>query len=400
MLLLYLLTFGLTIWFGLYLIARNPTGPQLLLAGLGLIIYALGLAVDLLSQYGALLFPWQPTYFWLLILPWLGSVVYLLPAKLAARTRFSRFHYRLLILATTLFFGLGLGLLFIDIAWLPRFWLLMALGLDLILLGGITAVLDALEKGEALWPDLLRAFDYAFFTALLFGGLVGLTIYFSTGVTPAMLLLLLATITAAVTLQIFADPIQNSFDRIALAHFPQLRQARTELRTAASALPRRDDELDLNQLDEAEFVRLTRRALSYMGDLPRLVASPLTRLPLIRIRLAAQGKPDDALGRANELKALLSEAIERLKPESDKAFDTTDAWRHYNVLYFPYVVGLRPYSRRANHNNLDPVARQALAWFQQEVPERTLYNWQTAAAQLVAQALQQQEKSPAKQCHL
>jgi hypothetical protein len=276
---------------------------------------------------------------------------------------------------------------------LPRLWLLLALGVVLVVLGLVTAVIDAHEEGEALWPDLFRSFDYAFFTALLFGGLVTLTATLSTGLTPPMLTLLLATITAAIALQIFAGPLQEAVDRIALAHLPQLRQTRRQLRTAADTLPRLDHELDLSQLDEAEFTRLTRRALSQMGNLPRLVANPLIRLPLIRQRLAQQGQPDDTLLRAAELKSLLTEAINRLKPDAGAEFDTTDAWRHYNALYFPYVVGLRPYSRRATHTDLDPAAQQALDWLRQAVPERTLYNWQSAAAELVAQDLRQRMDS-------
>lgn len=392
MLLLNLFIFALTTWLGLYLLTRNPASPRLRFAGIGLLSYAPGLAIELLSRQGSdttIVALWHHTYFLLLIVPWLGTVVYLLPARLPLRSRFSHLHYRLLLLAATLFFGLGLGLLFWEVGWLPRIWLLLALGLDLVVLGVATAVIDALEEGEALWPDLVRSFDYSFFTTLLFGGLVGLTIYFSTGITQPMLLLLLATIVAAVGLQIFANPLQEAVDRIALAHLPQLRQARSDLRTAANALPRLDNELDLSQLEETEFTRLTRRALSQMGNLPRLVANPLIRLPLIRLRLAERGEPDDTLVRAAELKALLTEAIERLKPDETADFGTTDAWRHYNALYFPYVVGLRPYSRRASHNHLDPAARQALAWLRQEVPERTLYNWQSAAAQLVAQDLRQ-----------
>jgi oxygen-independent coproporphyrinogen-3 oxidase len=37
----------------------------------------------------------------------------------------------------------------------------------------------------------------------------------------------------------------------------------------------------------------------------------------------------------------------------------------------------------------DPAARAALEWFRTAVPERTLYNWQTAAARLVARDLRE-----------
>ena len=68
-------------------------------------------------------------------------------------------------------------------------------------------------------------------------------------------------------------------------------------------------------------------------------------------------------------------------------FGTSDEWRHYNALYFPYVAGLKPYSSRATHDHLDADARAALDWFRTAVPERTLHNWQNAAAKLIAQDL-------------
>jgi hypothetical protein len=53
------------------------------------------------------------------------------------------------------------------------------------------------------------------------------------------------------------------------------------------------------------------------------------------------------------------------------------------------VVGLKPYSRRADHNGLAPAAQEALNWFRTYLPERTLYNWPNAAAKLVAQDLKE-----------
>jgi hypothetical protein len=90
-----------------------------------------------------------------------------------------------------------------------------------------------------------------------------------------------------------------------------------------------------------------------------------------------------------ELKALLTESILRLKPRNGDQFGTSAEWRYYNALYFPYIIGLKPYSRRTQHSHLDPVAKQALEWFRTQVPERTLHNWQTAATKLVAQDLRQ-----------
>ncbi|GIV97236.1 MAG: hypothetical protein KatS3mg057_1893 [Herpetosiphonaceae bacterium] len=154
------------------------------------------------------------------------------------------------------------------------------------------------------------------------------------------------------------------------------------------ALPRIRTDVDLATIDEAEFTRLTRRALSHYGDLTRLASNPLTALPMLVKRLEQRGAPQDPIERAAELKALLAESIERLKPRGKGDFGTSDEWRYYNALYFPYIVGLRPYSRRASHQHIDdPAAKAALEWFQSAVPERTLYNWQTAATNLIAHDL-------------
>jgi hypothetical protein len=293
-----------------------------------------------------------------------------------------------LLLAATLFFTLGLALLIVPFGLLPRSWALLGVGLDLVLLDIAIAGFDAFDEGETLLADITRSFIAALLAALLFGLQVVLAMFVS-GATFAMLALLLATVAAAIVLTIFADPLQSALDRLVFAQSPWLRRARNDARAAASALPRLDATLDLAHMDAAEFARLTRRALSHYGDLPRLAANPLTRLPQIERRLGARGTPNDILEPASELKALLAESVARLKPRGQADFGTSDEWRHYNALYFPYITGLKPYSRRAPRDRLEPPAQLALEWFQATVPERTLYNWQTAAAKLVAQDLRE-----------
>ena len=325
------------------------------------------------------------------------AAVVLLPLLLALGligSAFRRSHSQTplgLLLVATIFFGLSVGLLIFPLGWLPRSWLLIAMCFDLAVLGLVLARLEAAEAGEALLWDFARSFDAALLASLIFGGLVGLTIWLSTGLTLAMLLLLLGVISAAIAGQTLAEVIQNGLDQVAFATVPQLRRERADLRAVASALPRRNDHLILDTLDEAKFIRLTRRALSHFGDLSRLAASPLTRLPLIEVRLAQRQAGDDTLERATELKRLLTESICRLKPPGKGDFGTTDEWRYYNALYFPYVAGLKPYSRRAEYddNGLSPAEQEALAWFRTYVPERTLYNWQNAAAKLVAQDIRE-----------
>jgi hypothetical protein len=100
--------------------------------------------------------------------------------------------------------------------------------------------------------------------------------------------------------------------------------------------------------------------------------------------LAARGAPDAPLERANELKALLADRIAALKPRDGGEFGTTEQWRHYNALYFPYVVGVRAYAQNATAAGLDPTARQAWQWLVTEVPQRSLHNWQNAGARVIA----------------
>jgi hypothetical protein len=48
------------------------------------------------------------------------------------------------------------------------------------------------------------------------------------------------------------------------------------------------------------------------------------------------------------------------------------------------VVGVRAYAQNATAAGLDPVARQAWQWLVTEVPQRSLHNWQNAAARVIA----------------
>ncbi|EUA50519.1 putative membrane protein [Mycobacterium xenopi 3993] len=204
-----------------------------------------------------------------------------------------------------------------------------------------------------------------------------------TGQQTALTVLLFTSLAIAIDVQVLADPLAGLLDRMAFWRSPALRADRATLRRTEAALPLRAAD-PLDDVDDDTFARLTRRALAHYGDLSKLVASPLTALPIIGERLAARGAPDQPLERANELRALLAEHIARLKPRDGGDFGTTEQWRHYNSLYFPYVVGVRAYAQNATAAGLDPTARQAWQWLVTEVPQRSLHNWQNAAARLIA----------------
>lgn len=286
--------------------------------------------------------------------------------------------------ASTLFFALSIGLILFPLGWLPTVWIILGMGGDFIVLGLVIAFLDAFDEGETLRFDMFHSLILSGGAALLFGGQVVFVMVNSGNSSFNMWLLLVSTIATAMAIITFADQIQLLFDKIIFVHFPKVQQTRSSLRSAVDDVARLPANTPLLQIEEEEFGRLTRRALSHMGNLPRLANSPLIDLPLIDSDLTT-------LEKASQLKLILTESITRLKPPTANgtSFASTEEWRFYNALYFPYVVGLKPYSRRTIHDDLDRSAEEALEWFQQQVPERTLYNWQKAAAELIAQDLRE-----------
>jgi hypothetical protein len=290
------------------------------------------------------------------------------------------------IVVATLFFALGNAILIIPLGLLPSWLALASTGFDVLLLGVAVALWDAFDEGQALRADMLRSFVGCSAVATLFGGqvLIGLALTRDEPTAQTSLtVLLFTTLAIAIGVQVLADPLAGVLDRLAFSKSPTLRAERAALRHTGAALPLRADD-PLVDVDDETFVRLTRRALGHYGDLTKLVASPLTALPVINERLAARGVPDHPVERANELKAVLADGIGRLKPRDGGDFGTTEQWRYYNSLYFPYVVGVRAYAQNATAAGLDPTARQAWQWLVTEVPQRSLHNWQNAAARLIA----------------
>ena len=346
------------------------------------LLIALGGSSDLLLRQVGSELRAGPAYVPLALLLWLPL---LLAFALMARSFFAgQLGKRTgVVLAVLVLFLVSTVLLITPFEVVPRSLMILSVGIDLALLDIAIAFLDAFDEGETLLPDLLRSFVAAAVAALLFGGQIVLALRAGLPMSPASLALLLAVTGSAIALVTLATPFAALLDRIVFARRPSLQQARSDLRVAADALPRVDVGLDLVELDEVELARITRRALSHYGDLARLAANPLTQLP----GLVEQESGNDPLERAAALKQVLAKSIERLKPQNGGDFGTSDEWRYYNALYFPYVVGLKPYSRRISLDELDPSERRALEWFQSNVPERTLYNWQAAAARLVAQDL-------------
>jgi hypothetical protein len=436
------LVFCVSWWLGLYLLGRDPRKPVLVLAALGLCSFATAVALDAvrLVTHSALLGHIEiylvavPGVAWFAVLVELarpcdgargrvgevllvgvvgaltvigamlaGSVdgplrpghvmmsvvisVSTLGAMVAALRRPTPPIPMVgLVIIATLFFALANAILIIPLGLLPSWLALASTGCDVLGLGVAVALWDAFDEGQALRADMLRSFTGTGVIATLLGGqmLIGIAL---TRQQPsaqiALTVLLFTSLAIATPVQVLADPWAGLLDRMVFSRSPMLRADRETLRRTQSALPLRSAD-PLDDFDDETFARLTRRALGHCGDLSKLVASPLTALPAIDERLAARGAPDQPLERAIELKALLADRIARLKPSDGGDFGTTEQWRYYNALYFPYVVGVRAYAQNATAAGLDPTARQAWQWFVTEVPQRSLHNWQNAAAKLIA----------------
>ncbi len=441
------MVFSLSGWLGLYLLARDPRKPVLVLAAIGLCGFGLVVALDavrtggghtpahagLLSQteiylvavpsaawFAVLLELSRPCEHWrarTLEVVLVGGVAALtlfgamlagsvdgplrpghlvmfavisastLGAMIAALRRPAQpVSVAGIVVVATLFFALANAILVIPLGLVPSWLALASTGFDLLLLGVAVALWDAFDEGQALRADMLRSFAGSMFVAVLLGcqALIGLAATRGEPTAQTVLtVLLFTTLAIALAVQVLADPLAGLLDRLAFWKSPALRAERAALRDTGAALPLRSDDA-LHDVDDETFARLTRRALGHYGDLTKLVASPLTALPVIDARLSARGAPDNPLERANELKAVLADAIGRLKPRDAGDFGTTEQWRHYNSLYFPYVVGVRAYAQNATAAGLDPTARQAWQWLVTEVPQRSLHNWQNAAARLIA----------------
>ncbi|MCV7058461.1 hypothetical protein [Mycolicibacterium gilvum] len=430
--------FALSWWLGLYLLARDPRKPMLVLAAIGLTGFSLVVALDAvrvvsgsevlsrieiylvavpgIAWFAVLLEMSRPRDTWrgragpaglvaaaagvavvgaamaggvegpLRLGHWVLFAAVSVPAvgaMIHAVVRHSQPRPVVgFIVIATLFFALGNAILVIPLGLVPSWLALASTGFDVALLGVAVAIGDAFDEGQALRRDMLRSFVGTAVVAVLFGGqvLVGLAV---SGPGTTLTVLLFSSLAVAIAITVLADPLAGVLDRLAFSRAPDLRADRAALRSTEAALPLRSAS-PLDDMDEDTFVRVTRRALGHFGDLSKLVASPLTALPAIDERLARRGAPDQPLERANELRALLAERIANLKPRDGNDFGTTEQWRHYNSLYFPYVVGVRAYAQNATAAGLDPAARQAWQWFVTEVPQRSLHNWQNAAARVIA----------------
>jgi hypothetical protein len=415
--------FALTWWLACYLIGRDPAWPAGRRAAGALLAYAAGVAVwtvapastaaEVLLTAPALLWAGAavallPDFVperrqiergWLILsgafvlitvlVPPAGRLVVLAPliGGLSLLWRFrDQVEPRMLpvvLTAVAVLYGAALVVLLFPTDLGAPGLAIAAIGLDVLILGYLVAVAEAVDAGERLRPDLSRSLVAAVLGTLLAGGPAIFTM-FDEGSSETVTILQFVLVGVVMTAIGLAGRVQRMLDRIAFWSDERLRSDRTALLLLADALPRRRERHRLIATNEADFRRFVRRALENYGDLGRLMRSPLTDLPAVDQRLTgrATGQPP---ARAVELRTVLQEAVARLRPPGP--FATDEQWRHYNALYFSYVLGLQPYRRRMRTDGLDRDTRRVIEWLRGYVPRHLLRRWQAEGVAMVATRL-------------
>jgi len=414
--------FALAWWAACYLIGRDPARGALWRAAAALTAYAIGVAAWTTK-------PDSPLAQILLCVPalfWAGTAVALLPRTLPERRTIERgllvlsvfflvmvvllppvgrlvalvplvgglvllWRFRDQVQPPTLptaltvaaaLYGVGLIALLLPVdLGLPEL-VVAAIGVDLTMLAFLIALANALEVGERLRPDLIRSLTAAVAATVVVGTPAVFTIMKAGSATVTLLQFgLVGLVMTGVGL---IGQLRRLLDRIAFHSDERLRQDRAALLLLAEALPRHRQRHRLIATGQPDFLRFTRQALDNYGRLGRLMRSPLTDLPAVDRRLSGL-TIEQPLARAMELRAVLQESVDRLRPAG--RFATSDEWRHYNALYFGVVLGLDPYARKRSTDGLDREARLALDWMRRTVPRQTLRRWKDEGASIVARRL-------------
>src|SRR5882757_4343522 len=319
------MVFALSWWLGLYLLARDPRKPVLVLAAAGLTSFASVVALDAvrvisgshvlssvevylvtvpgIAWFAVLLELSRPSDTWrsragevavvagVAAVAWVGAAMAGNvdgPLRIGHWVMFAAVSVSSLgamvkavlhraqpgrvagfLVLGTLFFALANAILIIPLGLVPSWLALASTGIDVAVLGVAVAMWDAFDEGQALRADMLRSFAATAVVALLFGGqlLIGLAV---AGQETALTVLLFTSLAVAIAINVLADPLAGLLDRLAFSRSPDLRADRAALRRTEAALPLRSAN-PLDGVDDDTSVRLTRRALGHYGDLSKLV---------------------------------------------------------------------------------------------------------------------------------
>jgi len=287
------------------------------------------------------------------------------------------------------------------------------------LFGGLAALsygvahFGLLIGGQNVQRDFVYSLTGIVILNLIYGGLLSLA-------GPATIESALALVALVTVTHTTFDVGRTLLDQLFFSNAE--RAARAEARDYATALgtaPIAADAPEPQSLDESPaeaepeieaaepaedqrykiFQNQVRKALTSLKSPPQLAKSPLLTLDEIERRVTEAGQGDNRLNRAAALRELLLEQIEGLRPDvgDDAAHHVGEAWRFYNVLYYPYVRELSRKSALAEARRLADERRRAgqrapseleqvLTWLA-DVDEDTFYKWQRRASDTIAAIL-------------
>jgi hypothetical protein len=159
----------------------------------------------------------------------------------------------------------------------------------------------------------------------------------------------------------------NALDKL-LPQIEALQRLRASATYAGAKALTEADEL----ITSPDLAQLVKEALTHYWGGPRLTGSPL-----LRLRVVEQALREHDGNAANALRAVLKQAIERLKPEGQRKFTTE--WLLYNILDMKFLE---------NRRVRDVAMRLA-------VSEADLYRKQRVALEEVAAAMREMEREAA-----
>lgn len=179
---------------------------------------------------------------------------------------------------------------------------------------------------------------------------------------------------------------------------PEPPEAQPEPEPVDSPTESEDETTQEQALDLKTFKAQVRRALSSLKTPPRLAESPLLTMPFVEQQLQEQGLSDNRLNRVTALRSVLITQIEGLQPEPGvHEASTSDSWRFYNVLYYPYVRELSRKGALAEANRLrqerqrrgqpKPGETELVLQWLADIDEDTFYKWQRRASDMIATTL-------------
>jgi drug/metabolite transporter (DMT)-like permease len=148
-----------------------------------------------------------------------------------------------------------------------------------------------------------------------------------------------------------------------------------------------------------------RKAITWLQNPTQLAGSPLLGFRVVQLRLDELELENNLLQRAVALRDLLIELIDGLRP-AEREGGTSDAWRFYNCLHYPYVRGislrtaptaLRAMQERRRRDASPKTDAERVTEWLTTVNENTYFRWQRVASDTIAETLRELELATAAQ---